>query len=193
MKRIAVFASHGGSNLKAIVDGCKKGKINGEVAVVISNNPDAFALERAKEAGIPSFCVNKKLFGQGFHVQMLELLVRHNADIVFLAGFLKKLPDIILQEYKNRIFNIHPSLLPKFGGKGMYGLNVHKAVLNAGEKESGATIHKVSGAYDTGDIIAQKKVSILDGDTPETLAKRVLVIEHELVVETLQYITKELI
>ena len=188
MKRIAVFASHSGSNLQAMIDACHLGKINAKVAVVISNNPDSYALERAKSAGIPSFCMNKKTHGKSLHEETLGLLTRNNVDIVFLAGYLKKLPENILQEYKDRIFNIHPSLLPKYGGKGMYGLNVHKAVLEAGEKESGATIHRVVGEYDTGEIISQKKVPVLDSDTPETLAKRVLKAEHELVVETLSQI-----
>ena len=185
MKRIAVFASHGGSNLQAIIDGCCAGKINAEVVVVISNNQDAYALERAKNAGIPGICINKKINGNSLNEEMLRLLILHNVDMVFLAGYLKKLPNNILREYKDRIYNIHPSLLPKYGGKGMFGVNVHKAVLEAGEKESGATIHKVVGEYDTGEIISQKKVPVLDGDTPDTLAKRVLEAEHELIVETL--------
>ena len=185
MKRIAVFASHGGSNLQAIIDGCNAGKINAKVAAVISNNPDAFALKRAKNAGILGCCLNKKFCGNSLTEETLKLLQLHNIDIVFLAGYLKKLPQRVLQVYKDRLFNIHPSLLPKYGGKGMYGINVHRAVLEAGEKESGATVHKVVGEYDTGDIISQKKVPIFEGDTPETLAKRVLAAEHELVVETL--------
>ena len=190
MKRIAVFASHGGSNLHAIIDGCNAGKINAKVAVVISNNPDAYALERAKNAGIPGCCLNKKINGNGLAEETLKLLALHNIDIVFLAGYLKKLPVEVLQAYTDRIYNIHPSLLPKYGGKGMYGINVHKAVLEAGEKESGATIHKVVGEYDTGDIISHKKVPIFEGDTPETLAKRVLAAEHELIVETLQKLVR---
>ena len=185
MKRIAVFASHGGSNLQAIIDGCYEGKINAKVVVVISNNPDAFALERAKHAGIPGCCLNKKICGNNLGEEILKLLKVHNVEMIFLAGYLKKLPDEVLQAYRDCIYNIHPSLLPKFGGKGMYGINVHKAVLEAGEKESGATIHKVAGEYDTGDIISQKKVPIFEGETPDTLAKRVLAAEHELVVETL--------
>ena len=185
MKHIAVFASHGGSNLQAIIDGCNQGKINAKVTLVISNNPDAYALERAKKAAIPSFCLNKKICGKSLDAKTLKLLDRYNVDMVFLAGYLKKLPDEILQAYKGRIYNIHPSLLPKFGGRGMFGINVHRAVLAAGEMESGATIHRVVSEYDAGEIISQKKVPVLDGDTPETLAKRVLAAEHELLVETL--------
>ena len=189
MKRIAVFASHGGTNLQAIIDGCNEGKIFAKVVVVISNNPLAIALKRAKKAGIPGFCLNKKIHGSGLYEEQLKLLNEHKVDIVFLAGYLKKLPDKLLQAYKDRIYNIHPSLLPKYGGKGMFGINVHRAVLEAGENVSGATIHKVSGDYDTGEIISQRKVPVLYDDTPEALAKRVLAAEHELIVETLQKLT----
>ena len=189
MKRLAVFASHGGSNLQAILNGCEQGKINAKVAVVISNNPDAYALMRAKNAGIPCFCLNRKINGTGLGDEMLKLLTEFDVDIVFLAGYLKKLPSKILQEYRDRVYNIHPALLPKYGGKGMYGLNVHRAVLEAGEKESGATIHRVDAEYDTGEIISQKKVPVHENDTPETLAKRVLEAEHELIVETLGRVT----
>ena len=185
MKRIAVFASHGGSNLQAIIDGCSQGKINAYVAVVISNNPDAYALERAKNAGIPAFCLNKKINGTSLGGEILKLLTKYNVDIIFLAGYLKKLPGKILRWYGGSIYNIHPALLPKFGGKGMYGINVHRAVLEAGEKESGATIHRVEALYDTGKIISQKKVPMCKNDTPETLAERVLAAEHVLIVETL--------
>ena len=185
MKQMAVFASHGGSNLQAIIDGCNQGKIDAKVSVVISNNPDAYALRRAENAGIPGFCLNKKLCGISLGDEMLKLLAKYNVDMVFLAGYLKKLPGKILQEYCGCIYNIHPALLPKYGGKGMYGMNVHKAVLDAGEKISGATIHRVEAEYDIGEIISQKKVPVLEDDTPETLAKRVLAAEHELIVETL--------
>ena len=185
MKQMAVFVSHGGSNLQAIIDGCNQGEINAKVAVVISNNPDAYALRRAKNSGIPGFCLNKKICGTSLGDEMLKLLTEFDVDIVFLAGYLKKLPGKVLQEYRGRVYNIHPSLLPKHGGKGMYGLNVHKAVLEAGEKESGATIHRVEAEYDTGEIMSQRIVQVREDDTPETLAKRVLAAEHELIVETL--------
>ena len=185
MKRLSVFASHNGSNLQAIIDGCKTGKINAVVAVVISNNPDAYALQRAQKAGIPCFCINKKLHGDSLSEEMLKLLVEHCVDIIFLAGYMKKLPLNILHKYNDNVYNIHPALLPKYGGKGMYGINVHKAVLEAGEKESGATIHKVDAEYDTGEIVSRKHVPVLEDDMPETLAKRVLTAEHELIVETL--------
>ena len=185
MKNIAVFASHNGSNLQAIIDGCKDGKINARVSLVISNNPDAYALQRAKNSGIPAFCLNKKLFSENVVETTAKLLAEHETDLIFLAGYLKKLPPRILRDYKNRIYNIHPALLPKFGGKGMFGMNVHKAVIEAGEAFSGATIHKVSGEYDTGEIVSQKTVPVRKLDTPKTLAERVLMAEHELLVNTL--------
>ena len=185
MKNIAVFASHNGSNLQAIIDGCRDGKINARVALVISNNPDAYALQRAKNAGIQAFCLNKKLLGENLVETTARLLTEHETDLIFLAGYLKKLPLRILRDYENRIYNIHPALLPKYGGKGMFGMHVHKAVIEAGEAFSGATIHKVCGEYDTGEIVSQKTVPVMKHDTPETLAERVLEVEHELLVSTL--------
>ena len=190
MINIAVFASHNGSNLQAVINGCKEGKISGRVALVISNNPDAFALQRAKNAAIPAFCLNKKSMGEKLDEATFKLLAEHRADLIFLAGYLKKLPPCILHGYKDRIYNIHPALLPKFGGKGMFGMNVHKAVIAAGEDFSGATIHRVSGEYDTGEIVSQATVPVMKDDTPETLAKRVLEAEHELIVRSLAEIVK---
>ena len=184
MKNIAVFASHGGSNLQAVIDGCKAGRINARVSVVISNNSSAFALERAKAEGIPFYHISR-MTCQDLDNETLSILAAHKADIIFLAGYLKKISPVVIRAYENKIFNIHPSLLPKYGGKGMHGLNVHRAVLNAGEAETGVTIHRVCHAYDEGEIIAQKRVPILDGDTPETLAARVLEEEHKLITETL--------
>ena len=191
MKRIAVFSSHNGSNLQAIIDGCKRGKISAVVALVVSNNPDSFSLERAKRAGIPRVCLNSKALGKSLGDKMLFWLAKHDIDIVFLAGYLKKLPQKVLREYEGKVFNIHPSLLPKFGGKGMYGTRVHRAVLQAGETETGVTIHRVNSEYDTGETVAQFKVPVESGDTAETLAKRVLAAEHKLLVQTLHELAKE--
>lgn len=182
---IAVFASHGGSDLQAIIDGCAAGKIPARVCVVISNNSTSRALERARTANIPAFHVSEKKFPGMSEEKIFEILQSHNADIVFLAGYMKKMPENILREYEGRIFNIHPSLLPKFGGKGMFGINVHAAVLAAGETETGITIHRVTAEYDAGDILAQRKVPVMPGDTPEILAARVLEQEHIFLVEFL--------
>jgi len=201
---IAVFASGGGSNLQAIIDGCASGKIAARVCVVISNNSGSGALERAKAAGIPAVHLsavrlahsqNCESISDAAHSpesdssslanEMLETLRAHQTDIVFLAGYLKKIPDEVLAAFENRIFNIHPSLLPKFGGRGMYGINVHTAVIAANEPETGITIHRVTAEYDVGDILAQRKVPVLPGDTPQALAARVLEQEHIFLVEFL--------
>lgn len=187
---IAVFASHGGSDLQAIIDGCAAGKIPARVCVVISNNSNSRALQRARDAGIPAFHLSAKTVGHGsanaLSEKTLEILREHKADIVFLAGYMKKMPEAVLKEFEGRIYNIHPSLLPKFGGRGMYGINVHTAVLEAGETESGFTIHRVTAEYDEGAILMQKKVPVLADDTPETLAARVLETEHKGLVEFLR-------
>jgi len=188
MKNIAVFASHGGSDLQAIIDGCKAGKLSARVCVVISNNSNSKALERAKNEGIPAFHISEKTASDSLGETMLNTLQTHKTDIVFLAGYLKKIPAQILQTYENKIFNIHPSLLPKYGGKGMFGINVHKAVLEAGDTETGITIHRVTTEYDEGDILAQRKVPVHANDTPEILAARVLEQEHIFIVEVLSRI-----
>jgi len=185
MTNIAVFASHGGSDLQAIIDGCEAGEIPARVCVVISNNSTSRALERARTAKIPAFHVSEAKYPGASDEKIFEILREHEAGIVFLAGYLKKMPENVLREYAGRIFNIHPSLLPKFGGKGMFGINVHAAVLAAGETETGITIHRVTSEYDTGEILAQKKVPVLPGDTPQDLAARVLEQEHIFLVEFL--------
>jgi len=190
VRNIAVFASGGGSDLQAIIDACKSGRLNAQVRVVVSNNSGSMALQRARDEGIAAFHFSAKLIGDpgALEKRILETLLEHEIDLVFLAGYLKKMGPTVLRAYENRIFNIHPSLLPKYGGEGMYGINVHKAVLEAAETETGITIHRVSAEYDTGEIIAQRKVPVLDGDTPETLAARVLAQEHVFIVEVLSKI-----
>jgi len=189
---IAVFASHGGSDLQAIIDACSSQRINAKVCTVISNNSGSFALQRARDNGIPAYHISQKTTTtpEALEKAILNALTENEAHIIFLAGYLKKLGSAILRTYENRIFNIHPSLLPKYGGKGMYGLNVHAAVIAANETETGITIHRVSAEYDTGEIIAQTKVPVKKDDTPETLATRVLEYEHVFIVETLAAIVK---
>lgn len=183
--KIAVFASHGGSDLQAIIDGCNGKKIDASVAVVISNNSDSMALIRANNEGIPAYHLSCKKSGSEDILanEILEVLSQYNVDMIFLAGYMRMLHLSILNKYHNRIFNIHPALLPKYGGKGMYGMNVHTAVINAKEKETGVTIHRVNAEYDSGEIVAQAKVPVLNDDTPETLAARVLEKEHTFLVE----------
>ncbi len=184
---IAVFASHGGSDLQAIIDGCKKEQINATVTVIISNNINSMALQRAKNENIPHFHMSAKKYGseEALATELLNVLNQYHVDMIFLAGYMRLLHSSILEKYHNRIFNIHPALLPKYGGKGMYGMNVHSAVIKAGEKETGVTIHRVNAEYDSGEIVAQTKVAVMENDTPEVLAERVLEREHEFLVEVI--------
>jgi phosphoribosylglycinamide formyltransferase-1 len=179
---IAVFASGGGTNLQALIDAAKSGLFDGRVETVISNNSGAFALTRAFRENITPYHISGILFPEPeeFTEKLKEILSSHSINLIVLAGYMKLLPLEIIKLYKSRIINIHPALLPKFGGKGMYGMNVHKAVLEVGEKISGATVHFVDEIYDHGAILIQRTVPVLSGDTPELLADRVLDIEHEI-------------
>jgi len=184
---IAVFASHGGSDMQAIIDGCKSHLIQARVVMAVSNNRDSYALERAKNEGIPAYHRSAKKSGseEKLAEELLALLEKHQVDMLFLAGYMRMLHPSILEKYHNRVFNIHPALLPKYGGRGMYGINVHTAVIAAGETETGVTIHRVNAEYDSGEIIAQTTVPVLPGDSPEILAARVLEREHEFLVEVI--------
>lgn len=190
---IAIFASHNGSDMQAIVDGCENGKINEKVCAVISNNSNAFILERAKRYNIPNYCVNVRLYSDndGVDKRILEILDCHKIDLIFMAGYLKLLSQPIIDKYRNMIFNIHPALLPKYGGKGMYGMNVHKAVIDAKESCSGITVHRVNKEYDSGEIFAQTTVSVLENDTPESLAERIFEKEHVFLVDVIDKIAKK--
>lgn len=188
--KIAVFASHNGSILQSIIDACKSNRLHAEVCAVFSNNSRSIALSRAREKGIPAFHYSEKVVADPAKLEkaILDKLAENGTQLVFLAGYMKKLGTNILRKYANRIFNIHPSLLPKYGGKGMYGLNVHSAVINAKESETGITIHRVNEEYDQGEIVAQTRVSVLPNDTPETLASRVNERERVFVIEALEKI-----
>ena len=177
MLKIAVCVSGGGTNLQAIIDGIKYEMItNTEISVVISNNIDAYALVRADKNEIPAVCVSPKNYEtrEAFHEAFLETLDSYGVDLVVLAGFLVVLPPAMIEKYKNRIINIHPSLIPSFCGKGYYGIKVHEAVLERGVKITGATVHFVDEGTDTGPIILQQAVKVVQGDTPERLQRRVM-------------------
>lgn len=184
---IAVFASHGGSDLQAIIDGCKNELVNAKVTVVISNNSDSLALKRAKNEDIPSYHLSVKKYGneEKLAKEILKVLSEYDVDIIFLAGYMRMLHASIIEKFQNRIFNIHPALLPKYGGKGMYGMNVHNAVIAGHETETGVTVHRVNSEYDSGEIVAQTKVPVKADDTAETLAARVLEREHTFLVEVI--------
>lgn len=177
MLKIVVCVSGGGTNLQAIMDGVHAGSIpNVEILRVISNNANAYALERAKQAGIDAVCVSPRDYDrrEQFNEALLAAIDEVEPDLIVLAGFLVVLPPQLIRKYENRIINIHPSLIPSFCGKGYYGLKVHEAVLERGVKVTGATVHFVDEGTDTGPIIMQKAVQVLRNDTPETLQKRVM-------------------
>ena len=177
MLKLAVLVSGGGTNLQAIIDAISAGKItNACISVVISNNANAYALERARAHGIEALCISPKDFEsrEAFNQAFLDKLNSYNVDLVVLAGFLVVLPEMMIKEYTNRIVNIHPSLIPSFCGKGFYGLKVHEGVLARGVKVTGATVHFVDEGTDTGPIILQKAVEVEQGDTQEVLQRRVM-------------------
>lgn len=187
--KIAVFASGKGSNFEAIQTAIEKGTITGaRVVVVISNNPDAGALRIARDHNIPALHISRSRFDndEAFENQLLGSLGNHNVNFIALAGYMKKIPSSVISRYRNRIINIHPALLPRFGGKGMYGEHVHRAVIASGDKTSGATVHVVDEIYDHGAIVLQKTVPVHPDDTPESLAARVLKIEHEIYPEAIR-------
>ncbi len=187
---IAFFASHRGSNMQAVIDACKTGRLNARACVVISNNGDSEALEKAQREGIPYFHLSAKTHPDPDKLdeEILGVLESHGAEWIVLAGYMKKLGPKVLRKFEGRILNVHPSLLPKYGGKGMCGEAVHAAVLAAGEKVTGVTVHLVDEQYDHGKILAQCEIPVSGGDTVESLSGRVLEREHLLLVETLNRI-----
>ena len=177
MLNIVVCVSGGGTNLQAIIDSVNSGRLEDvNIVGVISNNPNAYALERAANAGIKGICVSPKSFSdrEEFNKAFLDALNEFNPDLVVLAGFLVVIPKIVIEAYRGRIINIHPSLIPSFCGTGFYGLKVHEAALQRGVKITGATVHYVDEGTDTGPIIMQKAVEVKEGDTPEILQRRVM-------------------
>lgn len=177
MLRVVVMVSGGGTNLQAILDAVRDGKItNTEIVGVISNKKDAYALTRAANAGIPAQCVSPKDYAEReqFNEALLAAVNSYEPDLVVLAGFLVILPELLIRSYKNRMINIHPSLIPSFCGKGFYGLKVHEEVLARGCKVTGATVHFVDEGCDSGPILLQKVVDVQQGDTPEVLQRRVM-------------------
>lgn len=181
------LASGRGSNMQAVIDVCKSGRLAAQPCVVISNNSGSGALARADQESIPRYHLSGRTHPDPAQLDaaILDALLRHEVELVILAGYMKKLGPRTLERYANRIINIHPALLPKFGGLGMYGARVHQAVLAAEEKETGVTIHWVDAEYDTGPIVAQCRVQVLADDTVESLAQRVPEQEHRFLVETI--------
>ena len=192
--RIAVMVSGGGTNLQALIDAERSGKIkSGEIKLVISSNPGAYALERAKKAGIDSAVVSKKEYGKDTEKKIVSLLDGYSIDLIVLAGYLSILSGDFTRRYPERIINVHPSLIPSFCGEGYYGLRVHEEALRRGVKVTGATVHFVNEVPDGGKIIAQKAVKIRKGDTPEALQKRVMrVAEWKILPEAVESVSAEI-
>ena len=177
MLKIVVLASGSGTNLQAMIDSIEKGEIwNTEIAMVISNNEKAYALDRARNCGIPAVCISPKDYPsrEEFYKKLLFTIEEVSPELIVLAGFLVFIPEIMIKKYKNRIINIHPSLIPSFCGTGFYGLKVHEEALKRGVKVTGATVHFVDEGTDTGPILLQKAVEVKEGDTPEVLQRRVM-------------------
>ncbi len=186
---IAVFGSGRGSNFQAILSAMKRGEIPGaRISIVVSNNSSAGILDLARANGIPALHISRKQFAseEEFIGHLLSALDEHDVNFIVLAGYMKKIPARAIQRYRDSIINIHPALLPEFGGEGMYGTRVHEAVIASGKRFSGATVHVVDEDYDHGRVVLQKQVSVEPGDTPESLAAKVLKIEHEIFPEAIR-------
>ena len=192
MLRIGVLASHEGTTLQSIIDACAQGRIDGDVVCVVSNNSGSGALQRAAAARIEAFHISSVTHSSGdaLDVAICGALQRARVDVIFLAGYMKRLGPRTLAAFPSRVLNTHPALLPKFGGPGMFGDHVYEAVLAAGESESGASVHLVDAEYDTGAVVRQKRVRVHAGDTVESLKDRVQACEREAVVETLAAIAR---
>ncbi|MDR3275099.1 MAG: phosphoribosylglycinamide formyltransferase [Endomicrobium sp.] len=196
MKRLTVLVSGNGSNMQSVIDAADNGILKGlvEVVLVISNNPSSYALKRAENKNIKTVCMERKKFEneKSFNYSILKELQNVKTDIVCLAGYIRIVGQDITDAYRKRILNIHPALLPKFGGKGMYGRHIHEAVINLKEKKSGATVHFADENYDTGEIIIQQEVEILENDTPQDLADRILNVEHQIYPKAIKKVIENL-
>lgn len=195
MLKISVLVSGGGTNLQAVMDSIEAGRIKGaELACIISGNPQAYALERGKKHGIKTVVIDKGQYPVMSErtAAIINVLKEEKTDLVVLAGYMSVLEPQLVQAFKDRIINIHPSLIPKYCGKGFYGHHVHEAVIAAGETESGATVHLVDEGVDTGPILIQRKVPVLEDDTAETLGARVLEVEHVILTEAINKMIAEM-
>lgn len=193
---ITVLVSGGGTNLQSIIDHIENGYLDkAKIVQVISGSSKAYALERAERAGIPAICIDKEQWPQeaARHREILRALREADTDLVVLAGYMNILDQSLIEAYRNRIINIHPALIPRYCGKGYYGKRVHRAVLEGGEKESGATVHFVDEGVDTGKIILQEKVPVEPGDTEDTLAARVLTVEHWILPQAIKLLCNEML
>lgn len=191
--RIAVLISGGGTNLQAILDAVETGILDLQIACVISNRKEAFGLKRAENSGVPAYYIGKGNYPDEVEREkaLLNLLEGEKIDLIVLAGYLNILPSSVIGTFKDRIINIHPSLIPKHSGKGFYGIKVHESVISCGDSITGVTVHYVDEGVDTGKVIERVEIPVFKSDTAESLSKRVLVIEHELLVKVLEDLTKK--
>ena len=192
MLRVGVLASHQGTNFQAIADACADGTLDACVAVLICNNSGAAVMQRAQKAGIPACHLSSATHPDEALLDkaICNALTQAETDLVVLAGYMKKLGPMVLRDFEKRIINVHPSLLPRHGGKGLYGRRVHEAVLAAGDEKTGATVHFVNAEYDKGDILKQESFTIAQGETEASLAGRVHEIEHRLLLDTIKLISR---
>ena len=184
MHNLVFFASGSGTNFQSVIDAIESGRLDARITGLISNTARAGAIDRAKEHDIPAYVIDTN--DPASEKELLDLLGSLDPGLIVLAGYLRKIPDSVIRTYSGRIINIHPSLLPKYGGKGYYGMNVHRAVIENREKVSGCTVHFVDEIYDNGQVIEQVEVPVEQTDTPESLAKKILRREHEMLPETIQ-------
>lgn len=190
MYKLGVLISGGGSNLQAIIDAIENNELNCSIEFVISDRPDAYGIERAKSKNIKTYVLDRKIYGDNLSSEIYKIL-KDKVDLIVLAGFLSILNNKLISKFKNKIINIHPSLIPSFCGKGMYGIKVHESAIEYGVKVSGCTVHFVDEGTDTGPIILQKTVNVLYDDTAEDLQKRILQKEHESIVEAIKYLSED--
>lgn len=194
MKKIAVFISGSGSDMQSVIDGCESGYIDGKVVCVVASKEGIYGLERAEKHGIDSAVFALKDYDRDCVKRdeaIIDYIAAHDIDLIVLAGYLGIVSEKLVSAYRGRMINIHPSLIPHHCGKGMYGLKVHASVLASGDKVSGATVHYVDEGTDTGDIIVQQRVKVMDGDTPETLQARVLETEHQLLPYAVRFLCRK--
>jgi phosphoribosylglycinamide formyltransferase-1 len=185
MTRLGILASHRGSNFQAIIDACERGQINAKPVLAISNNSQSMALTRARQAGIKALHISGVTHPDDHDQAIADALTEQGIDLVITAGYMKKLGPVTLARFTGKIINVHPSLLPRHGGPGMYGLKVHQAVIDAGDHETGISIHRVEADYDSGPVIAQVRIPVASDDTAVSLAEKVIQREHALLVSTL--------
>ncbi len=189
MKRIGILSSHNGSGFDAIQKACEEKILDAQVVLVVSNNSTAKVLEKAELKNIPNFIINDKKYpNENLDKKITELMQEFKVDYIFLSGYMKKIEENLVKAFEDKIINSHPALLPKFGGKGMYGINVHKAVIKAGEKESGCTVHFVNENYDEGKFILQGKVELDKNETVESLEEKIKNLETKTIIEALKII-----